>query len=79
VAPTSTANTTMVATAIRGHVFANAEGRYHFRTIPPALYPGRARHYHVNMQAPEHPVLTTQLIFRTNPLTGAMPYSAVIW
>ena len=40
----------------RGHVFTNAEGRYHFRTIPPALYPGRARHYHVNMQAPEHPV-----------------------
>ena len=63
----------------RGHVFTNAEGRYHFRTILPALYPGRTRHYHVKVQAPEHPVLTTQLIFRTNPLTGAMPYSAVIW
>jgi protocatechuate 3,4-dioxygenase beta subunit len=61
--PTSTANTTMVATAIRGHVFANAEGRYHFRTILPALYPGRTRHYHVKVQAPEHPVLTTQLYF----------------
>ena len=36
----------MVATAIRGHVFANAEGRYHFRTILPALYPGRTRQDH---------------------------------
>jgi protocatechuate 3,4-dioxygenase beta subunit len=51
----------------RGHVFANAEGRYHFRTILPALYPGRTRHYHVKVQAPEHPVLTTQLYFPDEP------------
>ena len=40
----------------RGHLFTDVEGRYHFRTILPALYPGRTRHYHVKVQAPEHPV-----------------------
>ena len=47
----------------RGHVFTDAEGRYRFRTIEPALYPGRTRHYHVKVQAPQRPVLTTQLYF----------------
>jgi protocatechuate 3,4-dioxygenase beta subunit len=47
----------------RGHVFAGADGRYRFRTILPALYPGRTRHYHVKVQAPQRPVLTTQLYF----------------
>jgi protocatechuate 3,4-dioxygenase beta subunit len=47
----------------RGHVFADAEGRYRFRTIRPARYPGRTRHYHVRVQAPNRPVLTTQLYF----------------
>jgi protocatechuate 3,4-dioxygenase beta subunit len=37
----------------RGHLFTDAQGRYHFRTILPALYPGRTRHYHVKVQAPE--------------------------
>ena len=47
----------------RGHVFADADGRYRFRTIVPAEYPGRTRHYHVRVQAPNRPVLTTQLYF----------------
>ena len=47
----------------RGHLFTDAEGRYRFRTILPALYPGRTRHYHVKVQAPQRPVLTTQLYF----------------
>jgi protocatechuate 3,4-dioxygenase beta subunit len=47
----------------RGHIFADGEGRYRFRTILPALYPGRTRHYHVKVQAPQQPVLTTQLYF----------------
>lgn len=47
----------------RGHVFADAQGRYRFRTIMPAVYPGRTRHYHVKVQAPQRPVLTTQLYF----------------
>ena len=33
----------------------------------PALYPGRTRHYHVKVQAPERPVLTTQLYFPNEP------------
>lgn len=33
------------------------------RSIQPALYPGRTRHYHVKVQAPNRPVLTTQLYF----------------
>jgi protocatechuate 3,4-dioxygenase beta subunit len=51
----------------RGHVFTDGEGRYRFRTIMPALYPGRTRHYHVKVQAPNRPVLTTQLYFPDEP------------
>src|SRR6516225_4841696 len=51
----------------RGHLFTDREGRYRFRTILPALYPGRTRHYHVKVQAPERPVLTTQLYFPDEP------------
>jgi protocatechuate 3,4-dioxygenase beta subunit len=51
----------------RGHLFTDAEGRYHFRTILPALYPGRTRHYHFKVQAPEQWVLTTQLYFSNEP------------
>jgi protocatechuate 3,4-dioxygenase beta subunit len=51
----------------RGHLFTDAEGRYRFRTILPALYPGRTRHYHVKVQAPERGVLTTQLYFPDEP------------
>ena len=47
----------------RGHIFADAEGRYRFRTIVPAPYPGRTRHYHLKVQAPNRPLLTTQLYF----------------
>lgn len=48
---------------LRGHVFADAEGRYSFRTIVPAAYEGRTRHFHVKVQAPNRPVLTTQFYF----------------
>lgn len=47
----------------RGHQFADTEGRFSFRTIVPAEYPGRTRHYHVKVQAPRGRVLTTQLYF----------------
>jgi len=52
----------------RGHLFTDADGRYRFRTILPALYTGRTRHYHVKVQAPERPVLTTQLYFPDEPM-----------
>jgi len=51
----------------RGHLFTDGEGRYRFRTIMPAVYPGRTRHYHVKVQAPGRPVLTTQLYFPDEP------------
>lgn len=51
----------------RGHQFVDANGRYAFRTIVPALYPGRTRHFHVKVQAPRERVLTTQLYFPNEP------------
>jgi protocatechuate 3,4-dioxygenase beta subunit len=48
---------------LRGHVFTDAEGRYRFDTIMPGVYPGRTRHFHVKVQAPNKPVLTTQFYF----------------
>ncbi|KAA1001749.1 intradiol ring-cleavage dioxygenase [Paraburkholderia panacisoli] len=48
---------------LRGHQFADSEGRYHLETIMPGLYPGRTRHFHVTVQAPNGPTLTTQLYF----------------
>ena len=51
----------------RGHLFTDNEGRYRFRTILPALYPGRTRHYHIKVHALERSVLTTQLYFPDEP------------
>ena len=47
----------------RGHLYADAQGRFRLETIFPALYPGRARHIHVKAQAPGRRILTTQLYF----------------
>jgi len=47
----------------RGHQFTDAEGRWRLETIMPAEYPGRARHIHVNLQAPGRRIVTTQLYF----------------
>ena len=54
----------------RGHIFTDAQGRYRFRTIVPGLYPGRTRHYHIKVQAPTRPVLTTQLYFPDEPMNA---------
>jgi protocatechuate 3,4-dioxygenase beta subunit len=51
----------------RGHQSTDAEGRYRLETIVPGLYPGRTRHFHVKVQAPNGPVLTTQLYFPDEP------------
>ena len=48
---------------LRGHLFTDDQGRYTLETIVPGLYPGRTRHIHVKVQAPNRPVLTTQLYF----------------
>jgi len=52
---------------LRGHQFTDGDGRYRFETIVPGLYPGRTRHFHVKYQAPDQPVLTTQLYFPGEP------------
>ncbi|WP_373365964.1 carbohydrate-binding protein, partial [Streptomyces fradiae] len=51
----------------RGHQFTDAQGAFRLTTIVPGLYPGRTRHIHVKVQAPGHPVLTTQLYFPNEP------------
>lgn len=48
---------------LRGHQFVDAQGRWWFNTIVPALYPGRTRHFHFKVQRPGGRVLTTQLYF----------------
>jgi protocatechuate 3,4-dioxygenase beta subunit len=52
---------------LRGHQFADSRGRYRLETIVPGLYTGRTRHIHVKAQAPDGPVLTTQLYFPGEP------------
>jgi protocatechuate 3,4-dioxygenase beta subunit len=51
----------------RGHVITGSDGAFRFRTIMPALYSGRTRHYHVKVQAPGSRLLTTQLYFPNEP------------
>jgi protocatechuate 3,4-dioxygenase beta subunit len=48
---------------LRGHQFADDQGRYRLETIVPGVYVGRTRHFHVKVQPPNRPVLTTQLYF----------------
>jgi len=51
----------------RGHVFADEDGKYQFETVVPGLYPGRTRHIHVRVQAPNGKPLTTQVYFPNEP------------
>jgi len=48
---------------LRGHQFTDEAGRYLLETIVPGNYPGRTRHIHVKVQAPNGSPLTTQLYF----------------
>jgi len=52
---------------LRGHQYADREGRYRLETIVPGGYGFRTRHYHVKVQAPGGRVLTTQLYFLGEP------------
>ena len=51
----------------RGHVFADAQGRYSLETIVPGEYPGRTRHIHVKVRPPDGRIFTTQLYFPDEP------------
>ena len=48
---------------LRCHQFTDTQGRYALQTVVPGFYPGRTRHIHVMVQAPNQAVLTTQLYF----------------
>jgi protocatechuate 3,4-dioxygenase beta subunit len=52
---------------LRGHQFADDQGGFVLETVVPGLYPDRTRHIHVKVQAPNQPVLTTQLYFPGEP------------
>jgi protocatechuate 3,4-dioxygenase beta subunit len=52
---------------LRGHQFSDAKGAWRLETIVPGRYSGRTRHIHVKVQAPDGPVLTTQLYFPDEP------------
>jgi protocatechuate 3,4-dioxygenase beta subunit len=52
---------------LRGHQFTDDTGAYVLETVVPGVYPGRTRHFHVKVQAPNQPVLTTQLYFPGEP------------
>jgi protocatechuate 3,4-dioxygenase beta subunit len=52
---------------LRGHQYTDETGTYHLETVVPGLYPGRTRHIHVKVQAPNGPLLTTQLYFPNEP------------
>jgi protocatechuate 3,4-dioxygenase beta subunit len=52
---------------LRGHQFTDEAGRYQLETVVPGLYPGRTAHIHVKVQAPDGPVLTTQLFVPGEP------------
>ncbi|MCS0639078.1 dioxygenase [Streptomyces sp. LP05-1] len=57
----------------RGHQFTDANGAYTLTTIVPGLYPGRTRHIHVKAQAPNQPILTSQLYFPGEPRNNTDP------
>ncbi len=52
---------------LRGHQFADENGRFRFRTIVPAVYEGRTRHFHVKVQPKGGRILTTQLYLPGEP------------
>jgi len=52
---------------LRGHQFADEQGRWWFNTVMPALYSGRTRHFHFRVQRAGGAVLTTQLFFPDEP------------
>lgn len=68
---------------LRGHQFTDDEGRFTLQTIVPGDYPGRTGHIHVKVQAPNGPLLTTQLYLpgdarnRTDPLFNSATALAV--
>lgn len=53
---------------LRGRFRADKEGRYQLETFQPRWYSGRSAHFHVKVSSPQHPLLTTALYFKGDPL-----------
>lgn len=53
-----------------GHDITDEVGRYVFRTIKPAIYPGRAPHIHVKILDGDHELLTTQFYIKDHPINA---------
>ena len=51
-----------------GETLTDEQGRYHFRTIRPVAYPGRAPHIHMKVKHPSARALTTQMYAAGDPL-----------
>jgi protocatechuate 3,4-dioxygenase beta subunit len=56
---------------LRGYQLTDAQGRYSVDTVVPGLYPGRTRHIHVKVTAPDGPTMTTQLYFPGEPANAS--------
>jgi protocatechuate 3,4-dioxygenase beta subunit len=50
-----------------GRFLTGSTGEYHFRTIKPAIYPGRTRHIHYKVSKSEKELLTTQCYVKGEP------------
>ena len=61
---------------LRGHVRADAEGRYRFRTIVPGAYEGRTRHFHTRSRRPRGGCSRRSFISPANRRTRKMACSA---
>jgi len=48
---------------LRGHQYTDSNGRYELITVVPGIYPGRTEHIHFKVQAPNGPIITSQLFF----------------
>lgn len=57
---------------LRGNQITDAQGRFRFETLMPGSYGNssfrRTPHFHVKVQSPASPLLTTQLYFPDHPL-----------
>lgn len=54
---------------LRGHQYADKDGKYTLETVIPAPYSTRPPHIHVKVRSADGPTLTTQLYFPNAPIS----------
>ena len=69
----STGNPTNDYYNIRGKMFSDINGQYHFETILPGYYTPRPRHIHIKITTPNEEILITQLYFDGDPFCETDP------